>query len=127
MKAPLHILHVEDDLTDADLTRSLLEAAGINCRVQRVANESAFKASLRQPDLDLIISDFTMPGFNGLAALRIARDERPEVPFIFLSGTLGEETAVESLKQGASDYVLKEHMSQLSASVRRAVGAATEL
>ena len=117
----LHILHLEDNSTDAILIRSVLQSAGIDCAIERVETRSDFEAGLEQGRFDLIISDYTLPGFNGMSALEIARRKSPDVPFIFVSGTIGEEVAVDSLKQGASDYVLKDRLSRLVASVQRAL------
>jgi PAS domain S-box-containing protein len=121
MNPPLHILHLEDNLKDASLVEAFLETEGISCNVTCVSRRNEFCAALGQPLLDLILSDFTMPGFDGLSALEIARKARPEVPFIFLSGTIGEELAVEALKEGATDYVIKDRMTRLPVAIRRAM------
>jgi len=126
MKAVLKILYAEDSPADAKLTHSRLQAAGIKCRIIRAETEQDFKAVLCQPDLDLILSDFSMPRYDGMSALRASRKQRPEVPFIFLSGTLGEDVAIEALKEGATDYVLKDRMSRLPTAVRRALRDAGE-
>ena len=83
-----------------------LEAEGICCHVTRVESEADFVALIEE-DLDLILADYTLPSFDGLSALKIARSERPQVPFIFVSGTFDEEVAIEALKIGATDYVFK--------------------
>jgi len=116
---PLRILHVEDDPTDAELLRQMLEAEGIDCSIACVRTRDAFQASLNEGAFDLIVSDFTLPKFDGLSALRLARRQWPDKPFLFVSGTMGEEAAVESLRQGAADYVLKDRMSRLPAAVKR--------
>jgi PAS domain S-box-containing protein len=126
MKTPLLILHLEDSPADAALTQSLMEAEGISAQIKRVETSGEFQTALEIERFDLILSDFSLPSFNGLSALEIARRLCPDVPFIFVSGTLGEETAVQSLKQGAVDYVLKDRLSRLGASVRRAVEEAEE-
>src|SRR6266480_1605234 len=120
-KPLLRILHLEDNPTDAELLRVMLERQGINCAIKRVETREAFQRALEREQFDLIISDFTLPSFDGLSALTIARQKRPEVPFVFVSGTIGEEAAVESLRHGAIDYVLKDRLSRLAASVERAV------
>src|SRR5205823_10617417 len=120
LKTPLNILHLEDSSADAESIQSLLEADNISCAIKRVQARGEFEAALKQPEVDLIISDFTLPSFDGLSALEMARVERPAVPLIFVSGTIGEEAAVESLKAGAVDYVLKDRLSRLPAVVRRA-------
>jgi len=127
MKMPLHVVHVEDNATDAALAESLLDAGGISCKVACVKTRESFLTALGQEKVDLILSDFSMPGFDGLSALEVARARRPEVPFIFLSGTIGEEIAIDALKRGATDYVLKDRMSRLPSSVQRAVREAREL
>jgi signal transduction histidine kinase len=121
MKSPLHILHLEDDPNDAELVQSTLEAGGITCATTCVQTQEEFVAALERGGLDLILSDFTLPTFDGLSALNIAHARWPEVPLIFVSGTLGEERAVDSLKSGATDYVLKNHLTRLVPAVRRAM------
>src|SRR3990172_5091523 len=122
----LHILHLEDNPTDAELAQVTLEADGIECELTRVETRADFLAAVEQGGFDLILADYSLPSFDGLAALDIAREKRPDVPFLFLTGTLGEEVAIESLKSGARDYVLKERMSRLASSVRRALREAEE-
>src|SRR5213592_1104568 len=98
--SPLHILHLEDNLIDGELVHSVLEAAGLACAIERVETRADFQAALEHKRFDLIISDFTLPSFDGMSALEIARNKSPGIPFIFVSGTIGEEVAVDSLKQG---------------------------
>jgi signal transduction histidine kinase len=121
MKSPLHILHLEDDPNDAALVQSTLEAGGIPCAITCVQNRPDFVAALEQGGVDLILSDFTLPAFDGLSAVEIARAKWPAIPLIFVSGTLGEERAIDALKHGATDYVLKEHFARLVPAVRRAM------
>src|SRR5207244_3913139 len=121
MSSLLRILHLEDNPTDAELLRAILERQGVNSTIKRVETREAFQAALEREPFDLILSDFTLPTFDGLSALTIAREKRPELPFIFVSGTIGEDAAVESLKRGATDYVLKDRPSRLGASLKRAV------
>ena len=112
---------MEDNPTDAEFLQVMLERQGIDCAIKRVETREAFQGALEREQFDLIISDFTIPSFDGLSALTIAGQKRPELPFVFVSGTIGEEAAVESLKRGATDYVLKDRLSRLGASVKRAV------
>ncbi|EEF61707.1 PAS domain-containing response regulator [Pedosphaera parvula] len=125
MKGPLRILHLEDDPLDGELIRRMLQSAGLVRECVRVETADAFAAALEQP-FDFILSDFTLPGFNGMNALEMAHSKLPDAPFIFVSGTIEEELAVESLKQGATDYVFKNRLSRLIPSVRRAMQAAGE-
>src|SRR5207244_5831646 len=92
---------------------------GLLVAVETVATREDFAAALKRGDFDLILSDFALPGFDGASALGIARDTAPGVPFIMVSGQLGEEAAVESVRGGATDYVLKQRRSRLGPSVRR--------
>ncbi|MGC4050926.1 MAG: sigma 54-interacting transcriptional regulator [Paludibaculum sp.] len=126
MSAPLRILHLEDDLTDAELVRGYLESGGVDCEVIRVETETEFTASLEYGGYDLILADYTLPSFDGLSALRIARRIRPQIPFLFVSGTLDEEVAIEALKFGATDYVFKTRLSRMVPSVLRALREAVE-
>ena len=121
MKSPLHILHLEDDPRDAALVQSTLEAGGIACATTCVQNRDDFVAALEHGGIDLVLSDFTLPAFDGLSAVEIVRARRPNLPVILVSGTLGEERAVDSFKSGATDYVLKERLSRLVPAVRRAM------
>ena len=95
MKSPLKILHLEDDPNDAALVQATLEAGDIICATTCVQNSDAFVAALERGGIDLILSDFRLPTFDGLAALKIAHARWPEIPLIFVSGTLGEERAVD--------------------------------
>jgi PAS domain S-box-containing protein len=126
MSRSLHILHVEDDTADAELTQDTLETEGVACDVTRVETESTFLVALHKGGFDLILADYALPSFDGLSALRIARQQRPDLPFIFVSGTMGEEVAIEALKIGATDYVLKTRLSRLVPSVHRALREARE-
>ena len=123
----MNILHIEDDLVDASMIEAALETGGLSCKITVVQEADEFRRALARAELDLILSDFTMPKFDGLSALKIARENRPEIPFIFVSGTLGEELAVQALKEGATDYVLKDRMSRLPSAVRRAMREAHQL
>ena len=121
MKPPLNILHLEDDPYDAALILSALEAGGITCAITRVQTQPGFVAALERGGVDLILSDYRLPTFDGLSALKVAHARWPAIPLIFVSGTLGEERAVDSLKSGATDYVLKGHLTRLVPAVRRAM------
>src|SRR5215510_15702538 len=126
MESPLRILHLEDDAKDAELVQAMLEAEGIVSHVTRVDAQADFLASLEQGGFDLILADYTLPSFDGLSALKITLEKCPDVPFIFVSGTLGEEVAIEALQIGATDYVLKERLSRIVPSVHRALREAQE-
>ena len=126
MSARLRILHLEDDAGDAELVRDVLENGGIACEITRVETRDDFIAALQEPALDLVLADFSLPSFDGVSALHIALEKRPEVPFIFVSAALGEELAIDALKIGASDYVLKDRLSRIVSSVQRALREAAE-
>lgn len=120
MKATLRILNLEDSTRDAELTEAMVSARWPQCHFIRVDSKEDFIAAL-DGDLDLILSDYTMPGFSGRDALLLAREKRPEVPFLFVSGTIGEDAAVEALKNGATDYVLKHRLMRLIPAIDRAL------
>ncbi|HEV8038102.1 MAG TPA: sigma 54-interacting transcriptional regulator [Bryobacteraceae bacterium] len=126
MRRPLRILSLEDDPRDTELIQELLESEGIACEIARVDTEAAFLASLQRGGLDLILGDYTLPQFDGMSALKLARINCPDVPFIFVSGTLGEEVAINALTVGATDYVLKTRLSRLLPAVHRALREAGE-
>lgn len=123
----MKILHLEDNPTDAELAQALLQAEWPACEIAVRATRSDFLASLTTGRFDVILSDFNLPGFNGLEALGLAREITPDTPFVFLSGTIGEERALEAVRNGAADYVLKDRMMRLPVALRRAVEEATEL
>src|SRR5215470_6024065 len=126
MSSPVGILLLEDDPHDAELIEELLRANQFICRISRVQDRNGFLAALQDGEFDLILSDHKVPSFDGLSALDLAQGARPEIPFIFVSGTLGEEAAVEALKVGATDYVLKTRLSRLVPAVQRALGQASD-
>jgi PAS domain S-box-containing protein len=123
---PLHLLLVEDNALDAELTLAQLERADYAVEAQVVYNEADFVAQIEARRFDVILADFVMPTFSGIEALTIASERAPDTPFIFVSGLLGEEHAVEMLKRGATDYVLKQRLQRLPAVVRRALRESTE-
>jgi DNA-binding response OmpR family regulator len=122
----LRVLYLEDEPKDAELVQASLEGEGIVCDMTRADTHVGFLTFLQQGGFDLILADYTLPLFDGISALRIAQEIRPEVPLIFVSGTLGEELAIEALKMGATDYVFKTHLSRIAPSVRRALREAEE-
>src|ERR1700722_3595071 len=97
------LLYLEDDLADVELLQGALQEDGLACDITRVDTECGFLAALQQDGFDLILADYPLPSFDGLSALRMARRQKPDLPFIFVSGTMGEETAIEVLKTGATD------------------------
>ena len=121
------ILHLEDSETDRELVKLLLRDAGIDCEITAVQTEADFVRSLNQESWDLILSDFCLPSYDGMQALTTAAMTCPSTPFIFVTGTMGEDIAVESLKSGATDYVLKQRMTRLGGSVRRALNERAEM
>src|SRR5688572_14496933 len=127
MTAPsIRVLLLEDVPTEAELELRELKRAGLQLKHKIVDNEERFAEALREFAPDVILSDFSMPHFDGMAALFIARERAPDVPFIFVSGTIGEEYAIRALKNGATDYVLKTNLLRLPAAVERAVADARE-
>jgi two-component system cell cycle sensor histidine kinase/response regulator CckA len=117
----IRILHLEDNLRDAELIQSALEDQGMNATWSRVETPEALAKVLQEDPFDLIISDFAFPTFSGLDVLEAVRKSRPNIPFIFVSGTIGEERAVEAMRRGATDYVLKDKIFRLGAVVQRAL------
>ena len=127
MKSPLKILHLEDDSNDAELVRETLTAGGVCCDITRVDSQGCFVAALSTGDFDLALADYTLPSFDGMSALTIVRESLPDLPFLFVTGTLGEEVAIEALKFGATDYVFKTRLSRLVPSVQRALREANDV
>ena len=121
MSTPLRILHLEDNRRDAELVRSILEEEGLDWEIVHVKNKEEFEAAITSNVFDVILSDFALPHYNGLTALDFARTKTPWVPFILVSGTIGEEMAVQSLRTGATDYILKQRPVRLIEAIRRAM------
>jgi PAS domain S-box-containing protein len=118
---PINLLHLEDNPRDAELIHATLESGGISCAVTRVSSRDEFVASLEKSGFDLIITDFTLPSFDGKRALVLAREKCPDIPFIYVSGTIGEDFAVQALISGATDYILKHNLKRLVPAVQRAL------
>jgi PAS domain S-box-containing protein len=119
MATPLRVLMVEDSADDALLIERELRRGGYMPDVVRVETELALRAALKTRTFDLVLSDFSMPLFDGLAAYGIVRQYAPNIPFIFVSGRIGEERAVDAMRRGVNDYVLKDHLVRLLPAVRR--------
>ena len=126
VKAEIDILLLEDSLADAGLIEHALRRGGTNFKIEHVDNKRAYVHRIGHRVPDVILSDFSLPTIDGYTALTIAQKKCPDVPFIFVSGTLGEETAIETLKKGATDYVLKHRLARLVPSVIRALREAKE-
>src|SRR5260221_3242300 len=125
--APLiRVLLTEDVSADAELEVREMKRAGLRVTHKIADTERTFTDALREFDPDIILSDFSMPHFDGMSALALARELRPQTPFIFVSGTIGEEYAIRALKNGATDYVLKTNLVRLPAAVERAIAEARE-
>ncbi|MGE0725195.1 MAG: response regulator [Alphaproteobacteria bacterium] len=123
---PVRILHLEDSVLDAELVAEYLRADGMTCRIDRVMTRGDFAGALERGGYDLIVADYQLPDFDGLSALEIARHLSPEVPFIFLSGALGEEIAIDAVRRGATDYAVKQRIDRLPAVIRRALAEVAE-
>jgi len=121
MKSPLYILHLEDDATDAELVQSVLEADGVIAVIARVETRDDFVSALEHGGLDLVLSDFDLPAFNGLAAAEMVRTRWSMIPLILVSGSMDEGLAINSFKTGATDFVSKDDLSRLAPAVRRAM------
>jgi PAS domain S-box-containing protein len=121
MVSLIHILHLEDDPADAELVQARIEEAGLACRLTRVQTRDEFDEALRRDGYDIILSDYRLPMYDGMSALLLAQELRPDVPFIFVSGTMGEEAAIEGLREGATDYVLKQRLLRLAPAIKRAL------
>jgi len=126
MSKPVHILILEDDTRDALLIKDQLQRTGLDFKSRRVDTRDAFVQSLVDDPPHLILSDHGLPAFDGFSALELAKEKAPDIPFIFVTGSLGEETAVKALKTGATDYILKHKLIELGPSVHRALREAAE-
>ncbi|NJL62934.1 MAG: response regulator [Methylacidiphilales bacterium] len=117
----LMFLLLEDSLFDAELIQALITEGGITCEIIQTKTGGEFENALLENCFDLILSDYSLPGFDGIAALEIAQRICPHTPFIFVTATMGEEVAIETLKSGATDYVLKQRLERLLPSIKRAL------
>lgn len=126
MKPGLKILHLEDDREDAALIASILRSGEIEADIDVVDTRSGFGEKMARGGYDLVLADYQLPQFDGLEALAMTRRMRPHVPLIIVSGVMGEEAAIDSMRSGATDYVLKTRLSRLVPAVRRALQEAAE-
>jgi two-component system, cell cycle sensor histidine kinase and response regulator CckA len=126
MKSLIRVLHLEDSPRDAEVVQHKLESGGLGCEIVLVDSKEGFESALARDVYDVILCDHNLPGYDGRSAIKLARERLPLVPVISLSGTLGEEEAVECLKQGATDYVLKQRLERLVPAVKRALQEAEE-
>ncbi len=126
MSDSLNILHLEDNDLDAELIAGVITSEGFVCNIRRVQDRSGFIEGLASLP-DLILADFSLPGFSGAEALEIAREKTPQTPFILISGALGEELAIEMIKKGMTDYVMKHRLSRLAPAIQRALREAEEI
>ena len=122
----LQVLHLEDDRLHTEITEALLAEDGIKYDMTHVATKADFVAALAAGPFDLVLADFTLPNFDGMTALSMVRERFPDLPFIFVTATMGEEAAIEAFKQGATDYVIKGRLSRLAPAIRRALSEAEE-
>lgn len=122
----LRILLLEDNVPHAELIEHFLREAGLTFTLTRVDSREAYVEQIDRQETDMILSDYALPAFDGYAALAIARERAPDIPFIFVTGTMGEEVAIETLKNGATDYVLKTRLGRLGPAVHRALRETAE-
>ncbi|HEY4300590.1 MAG TPA: response regulator [Candidatus Didemnitutus sp.] len=115
------ILHIEDNIHDAELVDAMIRGHWPDCELKVIASEAELRVQIATRKFDLILSDFSLAGFDGLAALALSRENWPDTPFLFLSGTIGEDKAVEALKHGATDYIVKDRMNRLVPALQRAL------
>ena len=127
MDKPTHILLLEDNVSDAGLVKRELRKAGLDSIVLLAQDKASFLAALGSFAPDLVLADYTLPGFDGLIALAFAHQQFPEIPVIIVSGAIGEEIAIEALKAGATDYVLKQRLNRLGPVVQRALQEAQQI
>ncbi len=123
---PMHLLHLEDSPLDAELLANVLRQEWPDIVIQRVSSRRDYESALQQTQFDLILSDYSLPEYDGLSALQLAKTAAPGKPFIFVSGTIGEERAVEALRQGATDYIIKDRPQRIRQAIRQALARVAE-
>ncbi|HEY1726115.1 MAG TPA: EAL domain-containing protein [Steroidobacteraceae bacterium] len=121
MPQKLQVLMVEDSVAEAEIVARWLKKSGMQCEIVRVETEPDLRRELAERTPDIILSDFSMPQFSGMGALKVAQEVTPDIPFVFVSGTIGEERAIEALRRGATDYVLKTNLMRLVPAIERAL------
>src|SRR6202049_3367073 len=121
MTCPLRVLHLEDNPRDAEMVRQKLDVEGVPCEIFLANSKDSFEAALTRECFDLILSDYNLPGYDGVTALKQVQQTQPDVPVILISGTVGEEVAVKALHIGATDYLLKDRLDRLVPAVHRAI------
>jgi signal transduction histidine kinase len=126
VKKDIRILMLEDNVADAELVKFALRDGGLNFTIKRVDSRAQYLKELEEIPPDIILLDYALPDFDGFTALQMAQEKYPDIPFIFVTGTLGEEVVIEMLKSGATDYVLKTRLSRLVPAVQRAMREAGE-
>lgn len=124
--ALLNVLSLEDSMPDYEIIRIQLVNAGYKLNITHVEKEKEYASMLRSNTYDIILADYNLPGFDGFAALRLRNEICPDTPFICISGSIGEETAIELIKEGAVDYILKDRLVKLPSAVKRALNEAKE-
>ena len=120
----IYILQLEDDPGDVRLIADILRDAGLAADITVAGSRAEFLTALVRGGFDLVLADYRLPGFDGLEALALWRERTPDTPFLFVTGAMGEEQAVESLKSGATDYILKENLDRLVPAIGRALKGA---
>ncbi len=123
----MNILHLEDSANDAELVEHMIRQEWPQAQIDRVGSREGFREALKRAGFDLILSDYTLEDFDGLEALDMAHVLCPDKPYVFISGTIGEERAIEALKRGASDYIIKDHPSRLVPAIKQALSLAEEV
>ena len=121
MNDRIKILHLEDSLKDSEITQSLINEGGFDYDYILVDNEEDYIAAIENQNIDIILSDFTLPDYNGTQALKVAREKNDHLPFIFVSGSMGEDRAINAMLNGATDYVLKNKLERLVPAITRAL------
>ena len=126
MNNPVLILYLEDNPRDAELVRDNLQQIALPHELRIARNRTEYEAALAQTRFDLILSDYSQPDYDGMAALALAREKQPDVPFILITGALGEEQAVDCMLRGATDFVIKQRLNRLAPAVLRTLAEAEE-
>jgi sigma-B regulation protein RsbU (phosphoserine phosphatase) len=121
MKSPMCILHLEHDANDAELVQAALENQGIDCQITQVQTKGDYVSALEGGGIDLILSDYALPAYDGLSAAKLAFSRWPSIPLILVSGSHEEETIIDSFKTGVTDWIPKGELSRLAPAVRRAM------
>lgn len=122
----VRILHLEDNEDDANLIQTLIKRSDIPCDIEWVDSKEKFESAVLNPEINLVLADYTLPNYNGMAALQFTKEKRPGLPFILITGTIGEEKTIEFFHTGLTDFLMKNNLQRVASTIKRALNEVEE-